>query len=125
MRNGCLQTGNLRIKFVAHFGEASIDPVRQWTELTGVDVIVVHRMLKNDVPVSEYLLATDAALRRLGDEFRRRAKPVRLDVADVGPLEAAFVGMLPSPDDAAPPKRRAFLVRLEGCSRSRCARCRP
>jgi len=30
--------------------------VKRLTELAGVDVIVVHRMLKNAVPVPEYLL---------------------------------------------------------------------
>ena len=37
---------------VAHDGEVAFQRVKHLTELAGMDVILVHRMLKNDVPVS-------------------------------------------------------------------------
>ena len=49
--DGCQQAGNLKIKLVGHFGEAAVQKVKHLTELAGVDVILVHRLLKNDVPV--------------------------------------------------------------------------
>lgn len=55
----CEQRDNLSIKFVAHEGEVAEQKVKRNVELAGVDVILVHRMLKNEVPVSEYLFMTD------------------------------------------------------------------
>jgi class 3 adenylate cyclase len=56
--DGCQQAGNLKIKLVGHVGDVAMQKVKQMTELAGIDVIVVHRMLKNTVPVPEYLLMT-------------------------------------------------------------------
>jgi hypothetical protein len=39
--------------------ETAVQRVKHLTELAGVDVILVHRMLKNDVPVAEYILMTE------------------------------------------------------------------
>ena len=45
----CTQIVNLKLKFVAHEGEVALQKVKHHTELAGVDVILVHRMLKNEV----------------------------------------------------------------------------
>jgi Protein of unknown function (DUF2652) len=55
----CTQLDNLSLKFVAHEGEVAEQRVKRHVELAGVDVILVHRMLKNRVPVLEYVLMTD------------------------------------------------------------------
>src|SRR5262245_57736255 len=47
--DGCQQAGNLKIKLVGHLGEVAVQKVKRLTELAGVDVIIVHRMLKNNV----------------------------------------------------------------------------
>ena len=44
----CAQLDNLSLKFVAHEGEVAEQKVKRHVELAGVDVILVHRMLKND-----------------------------------------------------------------------------
>ena len=56
--DGCQQAGDLKIKLVGHVGEVAMQKVKQLTELAGVDVILVHRMLKNDDAAAEYLLVT-------------------------------------------------------------------
>jgi hypothetical protein len=50
-------------KLVGHLGEAAAQRIKNLTELAGVDVILVHRMLKNDVPVPEYMLDDGASAR--------------------------------------------------------------
>ena len=55
----CKQTGDLKLKFVAHVGEVATQTIRRRKKLVGLDVIHVHRMLKNPVDVPEYLLVTD------------------------------------------------------------------
>src|SRR5438046_7161038 len=47
--NACARIPDLDLKFVVHHGEAIIQKVAGRQELLGSDVIVVHRLLKNDV----------------------------------------------------------------------------
>ena len=47
--NACVRIPDLDLKFVVHHGEAILQTVAGRQELLGSDVIVVHRLLKNDV----------------------------------------------------------------------------
>ena len=57
----CTHLDTLRLKVIVHSGEALFHPVLNFVELAGVDVIIVHRLLKNSVNASQYLLLTEAA----------------------------------------------------------------
>src|SRR5918995_6294396 len=46
---GCREAGNLKLKFVAHVGEVATQDIRGRRKLVGIDVIHIHRMLKNAV----------------------------------------------------------------------------
>ena len=46
----------LRLKLVVHSGEALFHQILGFQELAGVDVIIVHRLLKNSVEADQYLL---------------------------------------------------------------------
>ncbi|GAB2772379.1 hypothetical protein HNQ93_000757 [Hymenobacter luteus] len=46
----------LTLKIVVHYGRVSVARIREYTKLMGRDVIVVHRLLKNNVTGSEYVL---------------------------------------------------------------------
>jgi hypothetical protein len=41
-------------------GEVATQTIKKRTKLVGIDVIAAHRMLKNDVPVEEYVLKSDS-----------------------------------------------------------------
>ncbi len=60
---GCAvcQSNLLRIKVVVHSGEAVFHSIRDRAQISGVDVIKAHRLLKNSVPSNEYILLTKAA----------------------------------------------------------------
>jgi uncharacterized protein YndB with AHSA1/START domain len=47
--NACIRIPDLDLKFVVHHGEAILQKVAGRQELLGSDVIVVHRLLKNEV----------------------------------------------------------------------------
>ncbi|KAF0124822.1 MAG: hypothetical protein FD189_2124 [Elusimicrobia bacterium] len=101
--DSCSQMHALRVKFAAHAGEAARQKIGTFTELAGLDVILVHRMLKNNVPVPEYLLGTQPVLPLLGG-----APPaLRLDhdFEGVGPTET-YYRVLPA---ARPPNQHAPL----------------
>ena len=55
----CTQSKNLRLKICAHKGNFSLNTIRNFEELSGEDVILTHRMLKNDIESSEYWLVTN------------------------------------------------------------------
>jgi len=59
--NACTHIEKLRLKVVVHSGEALFHHVFNFVELAGVDVIIVHRLLKNSVAADQYLLLTEAA----------------------------------------------------------------
>lgn len=73
------------------------------TSLVGLDVIAVHRMLKNSVPVPEYLLVSDAVYERLDRALRERATTITEELEGIGETPLYFVdlgeiaGDLPEP----------------------------
>lgn len=58
----CDEIAHLTLKFVAHHGTVGEIKAGGFTKLSGTDVIVAHRLLKNDVPSNEYLLLTEKLL---------------------------------------------------------------
>src|SRR5262245_16202565 len=59
--NACAHIDKLRLKIVAHSGQALFHRVLNFIELAGVDVIIVHRLLKNSISADQYLLLTEMA----------------------------------------------------------------
>jgi hypothetical protein len=57
---------NLDLKLVVHHGRFVRQTVGGRSHVAGPDVILVHRLLKNPVGGSAYLLLTAPALERLG-----------------------------------------------------------
>lgn len=55
----CDNIAELKLKAFLHVGEAAIKKIRQFEELAGEDVILIHRLLKNTIPAKEYILLTE------------------------------------------------------------------
>ena len=89
--DGCTQAGELKLKFVAHVGEVAFQKVKRYTELAGVDVILVHRLLKNSVPVSEYVLMSDALHKELAPSLGSEASQLDEDLEGIGPQRTFYV----------------------------------
>ena len=64
----CQTASNLTLKFIAHFGYIKEIKVAQFVKATGIDMIVAHRLLKNDVDANEYILITEPCGSALGQE---------------------------------------------------------
>jgi hypothetical protein len=54
----CQTASHLTLKFIVHFGYLKEIKVAQFVKATGVDMIIAHRLLKNDVDSHEYILMT-------------------------------------------------------------------
>jgi hypothetical protein len=108
---GCVEAGKLRVKFAAHVGEAAMQRIKRRQQPVGVDVITVHRMLKNSVPVDEYLLMSELLYRHCTPEFRDHAVGVQEDLEGLGATQLYFLNLqelaprLPDPPTATLPRR--------------------
>lgn len=58
----CTSAHNLKIKFVVHYGEIEFMKVKDSKKPYGSNVIQVHRLLKNEVPIDEYALFTESVI---------------------------------------------------------------
>ena len=106
----CKKTSGLKLKFVAHTGEVATQNIKRRKKLVGVDVIQVHRMLKNPVDLPEYLLVSDELFRDGGavsDDLDMHE--IELDLESIGPVSAHFVDvdglgvpLAPLPDPSWP-----------------------
>lgn len=56
----CSSATNLKLKIVAHFGEVAGYSVKTHRKLFGKDVIILHRLLKNNLNKKEYALLTSS-----------------------------------------------------------------
>ncbi len=65
----CKKTRDLKLKVVVHSGNIQFEKIHKTEKLFGIDVIVVHRMLKNSVPSNEYVMMTDGAYAEINDFF--------------------------------------------------------
>ncbi len=81
----CENIHKLKLKIVAHSGRALFYMLGSFCELSGVDVIAAHRLLKNSVPSNQYILLTEAAYRDL--EFQGKIHETTEETYDVGTLK--------------------------------------
>jgi len=59
----CRSAINLSLKFIAHYGKLSETVIQNFTKIIGSDVILAHRLLKNNIGETEYILLTDKYFR--------------------------------------------------------------
>jgi hypothetical protein len=90
--DSCTQAGQLKLKFVAHVGEVAFQKVKRYTELAGVDVIYVHRLLKNSVPVPEYALMSDVVFHKV-EEFAKFGRAASEDLEGLGSVMTYYVDL--------------------------------
>jgi hypothetical protein len=88
----CTRTSDLKLKFVAHVGEVATQTIRRRKNLVGLDVIYVHRLLKNPVEVPEYLLVSDELFRDGGTASSELAThEIPLDLDGIGQVRSYYV----------------------------------
>lgn len=63
----CTHADDLKLKIVAHTGRAVFHTLGGRRQVSGTDVILAHRLLKNSVPGNEYLLLSGDAYRAFGE----------------------------------------------------------
>ena len=98
--------------FVAHVGDVATQAIRERIKLVGIDVILVHRLLKNPVGIPEYVLLSEE-LYNIGEEsLPAPAHEVTPELEGFGTVRAYYldVGELDGAEE--PPPQPAWPGRL-------------
>jgi hypothetical protein len=94
----CKGAVRLSLKIVAHFGEVSGMSVKDHKKLFGKDVILIHRLLKNNLDKKEYVLFTSPVVQNLNQnsELPVWYNPLPgMEQYDVGPVQFSFSDLSP------------------------------
>jgi len=110
--DGCTEVVHLNIKAVVNFGDVVVRQVRQFVEISGTSVIVAHRLMKNSVPLDEYILLAEDFEHVLGGSLEGGTR-ITEQCEGIGAVNASYYP--PIPYEVLPPvpdlKRRFRLVR--------------
>ncbi|MEO7976439.1 DUF2652 domain-containing protein [Flavobacterium sp.] len=105
----CATAENLTIKVIAHAGPIELLKVRRFRKPFGIELIRLHRLLKNSIPHQEYLMLTSEF--NAYNEFKSTCDPTWLDTfhdhsyyEDLGNLAYTFHPLSPLRSKLQPPK---------------------
>ena len=96
--DACDHVHDLQLKQVMHAGNVDIARIERFEKLFGIDVILVHRMLKNSVPVHEYVMMTGPMFACVKDFFGLEPERRTESFEGVGEVETLVF----YPDDIQP-----------------------
>jgi hypothetical protein len=107
----CQNVGKLRLKAVLHHGEAIFNTIAGFRKVSGEDVILAHRLMKNSVAESEYVIETEEFYRLAGAVTGTRQEQMTEDYEGVGKVT---VRVFYPGESLAPAKgaRRSLLSKL-------------
>lgn len=91
--NACSSAANLSLKFVLHEDDLQIMQIKSFKKLYGKGVILAHRLLKNNVEGSEYLIFTKSYFEKYKNEFSNLddLKKIFCDLEGFGKVECYYL----------------------------------
>ncbi|MDP1715790.1 MAG: DUF2652 domain-containing protein [Anaerolineales bacterium] len=84
--NACQRILDLRLKAFLHCGEVVFKKIRQFEEMAGEDVIIVHRLIKNSIPSNEYILMTESFYQLAGNLLDMNMETCHEAYEDIGAI---------------------------------------
>jgi Protein of unknown function (DUF2652) len=108
----CSTMHDLTLKIVAHFGNVARSQIKEHSKLFGPDVILVHRLLKNEISHHEYALFTHSLAEGWPQPFSSEwAQSVDGSQAyDVGEVRYRYVPLAPLRQAVPEPKAEDFSI---------------
>jgi hypothetical protein len=109
---GCRQARGLTLKFVAHVGDVATQSIRGRSKPVGIDVILVHRLLKNEVAIPEYVLLTDDLSASDPGALPDSVQEISQDLEGIGSVRAHVVDVGDLEHEPIPDRRPTLASRL-------------
>ena len=88
---------------MAHVGDVAIQTIRHRRKLVGIDVILVHWLLKNWVEVPEYVLLSEDLYRAGGTSLSGPVHEIAEELQGIGEVRAFFVDIEDLENAPSPP----------------------
>lgn len=88
--NACLNIHRLSFKFIVHYGKFGVNKVGPFVKLIGADVVLAHRLLKNEVPGHEYVLLTDETFKLLPSDKQAKFTKSTETIDKFGDVPVAY-----------------------------------
>jgi len=92
--SACKNVENLKLKIMVHSGEALFYQIGKFYELSGVDVIILHRLLKNSVQSNQYILMTETAYKDIEFPHEINVTKGQEEYGEIGKIKT-FIYMEP------------------------------
>jgi hypothetical protein len=125
--DACRQIPSLDLKFVAHFGQIAKQAMSGQEELIGRDVILIHRLLKNNVEAvlgeRPYVLYTDALTQRAGIDPQAQGLIAHRESIDIIGEVRCWLRDLDAAWKAEQERSRMEVSPSDGCDRDFHDRC--
>lgn len=102
--DACNTVGRLTMKAVLHHGEAVFTQVRQFSKVSGEDVILAHRLLKASIERKEYVLVTESMRELLGNLDGRTAEIRTENCGELGQVKINVYYPSQNESQVVPPK---------------------
>ena len=93
----CVTASGLSLKFIVHSGPIDFIQIKDMRKPYGSEIITAHRLMKNNVPESEYALITDAAIQAMTEQQGGPSLhgdwdpcPLQLGFEDIGDIDFCY-----------------------------------
>lgn len=86
--DACKNIDRLTLKVVVHSGRAAMHSIGRFCEVSGVDVILAHRLLKNSLRMDRYVLLTEAAWQALRPHETAVCRHCEEEYEEIGTVSA-------------------------------------
>lgn len=91
----CQGLNELSLKFIIHFGTLGSIMVRDYCKLFGRDLIIAHRLLKNNINSKEYILLTESFIKQFNyHNTDANINVTEVEIEDIGEISLSYVDLL-------------------------------
>ncbi|SHM88926.1 DUF2652 domain-containing protein [Flavobacterium chilense] len=90
----CVSLQSLSLKFVVHHGILGSIMIKEFCKLYGKELIVAHRLLKNDIPIKEYFLLTEQFIHHIEEHNNMKNYSIPLDSLSRGSIKDDGLGVI-------------------------------
>ncbi len=106
----CQTLQNLSLKFILHHGRLGSVMIKNYCKLYGKDLILAHRLLKNPLPLREYLLFTKPFMHQYDPGNFRWSDLMtgQVEVESMGPVDIKYMDLKPLLKQLRPEKKNIF-----------------